>query len=398
MEETHLNITKKKVIRTAAVPGSLYGLLKGQLRFLNQHYEVIGLASQGPLLQKVKEREGIRTIAVEIDRSINPIKDLVSLYRLYKVFRKEKPYMVHSITPKAGLLSMMAAYLAKVPVRAHTFTGLIFPTKTGIMKRLLLFFDKVICRFATHIYPEGNGVKNDLIEYRVTQKPLNVIANGNVNGKDLEYYDRALFTGDSLVKKKESLGIGENDFVFVFIGRLVNDKGINELVGAFCDLLSQHENVVLLLVGSYKGETDLLPNVTWQKINNEPRIICAGPQDDVRPFFCISNALVFPSYREGFPNVVLEAGAMALPCLVTDINGSNEIIEHQKNGYIIPSKDKKALFDAMKLFMEHPEMLKKMADQARPIIAEKFEQSIVWKALLNEYKRIENEVMPIHVN
>ncbi len=139
MEAPDLKIIKKKVIRTAAVSGSLYGLLKGQLRFLNQHYEVIGVASQGPLLHKVKEREGIRTIAVEIDRSINPIKDLVSLYRLYKVFRKEKPYMVHSITPKAGLLSMMAAYFAKVPVRAHTFTGLIFPTQTGVMKRLLAF-------------------------------------------------------------------------------------------------------------------------------------------------------------------------------------------------------------------------------------------------------------------
>ncbi len=259
----------------------------------------------------------------------------------------------------------------------------------------MLFFDKVICRFATHIYPEGNGVKNDLIAYRVTQKPLNIIANGNVNGKDLEYYDRALVTSDSLVKKKDSLGIGENDFVFVFIGRLVNDKGINELVGAFCDLLSQRKDVVLLLVGSYKGETDLLPGDTWQRINNEPRIICAGPQDDVRPFFCISNALVFPSYREGFPNVVLEAGAMGLPSLVTNINGSNEIIEHQKNGYIIPSKDKEALFDAMKRFVENPEMVKKMAGQARPIIAEKFEQSIVWKALLKEYKRIENEDKPL---
>ena len=149
MEELEEKPVKKKVIRTAAIPGSLYGLLKGQLRFLNHHYEIIGVASDGPLLQKTEEREGIRTIAVDIDRGINPLKDIVSVSRLYKVFRKERPYMVHSITPKAGLLSMMAAYFARVPVRVHTFTGLIFPTKSGIMKSLLLFFDKLIFTFAS---------------------------------------------------------------------------------------------------------------------------------------------------------------------------------------------------------------------------------------------------------
>ncbi len=391
MEELKEQPVKKKVIRTAAIPGSLYGLLKGQLRFLNHHYEIIGVASDGPLLQKTEEREGIRTIAVDIDRGINPLKDIVSVYRLYKVFRKERPYMVHSITPKAGLLSMMAAYFARVPVRVHTFTGLIFPTQTGIMKSLLLFFDKLICRFATHIYPEGNGVKHDLLNHNVTNKPLKVIANGNVNGKDLDFYNCALFRKSNLMEKKEALGITENDFVFVFIGRLVNDKGINELVGAFCKLLSSHKHTKLLLVGSYEGETDLLPNSTWQKINNESRIIFTGPKDDVRPFLGISNALVFPSYREGFPNVVLEAGAMGLPALVTDINGSNEIIVHGKNGYIVPSKDEQALLEAMTLFVEDSQLISNMAQHARPMIADRYEQSFVWESLLNEYKRIEHK-------
>lgn len=391
MEELKEQPVKKKVIRTAAIPGSLYGLLKGQLRFLNHHYEIIGVASDGPLLQKTEEREGIRTIAVDIDRGINPLKDILSVYRLYKVFRKERPYMVHSITPKAGLLSMMAAYFARVPVRVHTFTGLIFPTQTGIMKSLLLFFDKLICRFATHIYPEGNGVKHDLLNHKVTNKPLKVIANGNVNGKDLEFYNCALFRKSNLMEKKEALGITENDFVFVFIGRLVNDKGINELVGAFCKLLSGHKHTKLLLVGTYEGETDLLPKSTWQKINNESRIIFTGPKDDVRPFLGISNALVFPSYREGFPNVVLEAGAMGLPALVTDINGSNEIIVHGKNGYIVPSKDEQALLEAMTLFVEDSQLISNMAQHARPMIADRYEQSFVWESLLNEYKRIEHK-------
>jgi len=383
---------KKKVIRTAAVSGSLFGLLKGQLRFLNHYYEVIGVASEGQHLKTVEDREGISAKAINIERNISPLKDVISLIELSRFFYKEKPFMVHSITPKAGLLCMMAAYFAGVPVRAHTFTGLIFPTQKGIMKQLLLFFDKLICRFATHIYPEGNGVKQDLLNYKVTQKPLKVIAYGNVNGKDLQFFDPALFSQPTIIEKKEALGITPNDFVFVFVGRLVNDKGVNELVDAFCQLVVQHPAVKLILVGSHEGETDLLPQQTWERLKAEKRILGVGGQADVRPYLALANALVFPSYREGFPNVVLEAGAMGLPALVTDINGSNEIIVHGKNGYIIPSKDEQALLEAMTLFVEDPLFVQAMAQHARPMIADRYEQSYVWEALLKEYKRIENEV------
>lgn len=388
MEAQH----KKKVIRTAAVSGSLFGLLKGQLRFLNHYYEVIGVASEGQHLKTVEDREGISAKAINIERNISPLKDVISLIELSRFFYKEKPFMVHSITPKAGLLCMMAAYFAGVPVRAHTFTGLIFPTQKGIMKQLLLFFDKLICRFATHIYPEGNGVKQDLLNYKVTQKPLKVIAYGNVNGKDLQFFDPALFSQPTIIEKKEALGITPNDFVFVFVGRLVNDKGVNELVDAFCQLVVQHPAVKLILVGSHEGETDLLPQQTWERLKAEKRILGVGGQADVRPYLALANALVFPSYREGFPNVVLEAGAMGLPALVTDINGSNEIIVHGKNGYIIPSKDEQALLEAMTLFVEDPLFVQAMAQHARPMIADRYEQSYVWEALLKEYKRIENEV------
>ena len=383
--------SRKKIIRTAAVPGSLYGLLTGHLRFLNQHYEVIGVASEGAIMEIVAQREGIRTESINIERSISPIKDLISLFKLYRFFRKEKPMMVHSITPKAGLLSMIAAYFAKVPVRAHTFTGLIFPTQTGFLKKLLLLFDKIICAFATNVYPEGNGVKKDLIQYKVTKKPLKVIANGNVNGKDLTFFDPLLFPKKSTKSEKNKLGITENDFVFIFIGRLVNDKGINELIHSFSQLSKKHSAIKLILVGSHEGETDVLPNSTWGLLNSEENIIWVGQQDDIRPYLSMANALVFPSYREGFPNVVLEAGAMGLPALVTDINGSNEIIVHGKNGYIVPSKDEQALLEAMTLFVEDSRLVSNMAQLARPMIANRYEQNFVWESLLNEYKRIEHK-------
>ncbi|WP_299799153.1 glycosyltransferase family 4 protein [uncultured Maribacter sp.] len=388
MSLTEAKTSKNKIIRTAAVPGSLYGLLKGQLHFLNQYYDIIGVASEGPALQLVEEREGIQTKAINIERSISPFKDVISLFKLYRYFLKEKPMMVHSITPKAGLLSMVAAYFARVPVRAHTFTGLIFPTQTGFLKKLLLLFDKIICNFATHVYPEGNGVKNDLLQYKVTKKPLKIIANGNVNGKDLAYFDPLLFSEESILAEKESLGITDKDFVFIFIGRLVNDKGMNELVDAFYQLVQKHSDVKLVLVGSHEGETDVLPESTWNKLNAEKRIIWVGKQDDIRPYLALSTALVFPSYREGFPNVVLEAGAMGLPAVVTDINGSNEIIENGKNGYIVPSKNEMALLKAMTLFVEDPSLVSAMAKNARAMIADRYEQSFVWKSILEEYERI----------
>lgn len=388
MAHTDTNSSKNKIIRTAAVPGSLYGLLKGQLHFLNQYYDIIGVASEGSALQLVEEREGIQTKAINIERSISPLKDVISLFKLYRYFLKEKPMMVHSITPKAGLLSMVAAYFARVPVRAHTFTGLIFPTQTGFLKKLLLLFDKIICKFATHVYPEGNGVKNDLLQYKVTKKPLKIIANGNVNGKDLAYFDPLLFSEKSILAEKESLGITDKDFVFIFIGRLVNDKGMNELVDAFYQLVQKHSDVKLVLVGSHEGETDVLPESTWNKLNAEKRIVWVGKQDDIRPYLALSTALVFPSYREGFPNVVLEAGAMGLPAVVTDINGSNEIIKNGKNGYIVPSKNEMALLKAMTLFVEDPSLVSAMAKNARAMIADRYEQSFVWKSILEEYERI----------
>ncbi len=168
---------------------SLDILLKGQLAFLNQHYNVIAVSGQDEHLENVANREGVKTCSVEMHRTISPVKDLVSLVKLYFLFKKEKPQIVHSITPKAGLLSMIAAYFARVPVRIHTFTGLVFPYKKGFMHHLLLVMDKILCRFATHVFPEGEGVRKDLKYYRITRKPLNIIANGNVNGVDTDFFN-----------------------------------------------------------------------------------------------------------------------------------------------------------------------------------------------------------------
>jgi glycosyltransferase involved in cell wall biosynthesis len=322
-----------------------------------------------------------------MERHISPLKDLKSLWRLVRVFRRERPAMVHSMTPKAGLLSMMAAWICRVPVRLHTFTGLVFPTATGLTQKILVFTDRLTCACATHIVPEGEGVRNDLTSYRITAKPLKVLGHGNVRGIDLERFDPSLpEVMDSAAKIRK-----EGVFTFIFIGRLVRDKGINELVSAFTELNREIPATRLILVGEQESELDPLSPETLENISGCASIEAVGRQNDVRPWLAASDALAFPSYREGFPNVVIEAGAMGLPSIVTEINGSREIVSHGVNGVIIPPRDRDALLAAMRNMIGQREDTAKMAAAARPMVAGRFEQSFVRKCLKDYYKEILNK-------
>ena len=379
-----------KIIRTATIPLSLNVLLKGQLRFLANYHEVIAISSNGDQLDEMREREKVRTIAIAMERGISPIKDLVSLFKLYDQFKKEKPDIVHSITPKAGLLTMLAGKMAGVPIRMHTFTGLIFPSKQGLLQKLLIKMDRLLCWAATNVYPEGKGVKKDLLQFRITSKPLKVLANGNINGIDIEFYNRTTLSIQSLEEIRRDLEIKLNDFIFIFVGRLVGDKGINELISAFKSI-NVDSGVKLILVGPFETELDPLLPQTIADIKSNPNIISVGFQEDVRPYFAISDCLVFPSYREGFPNVVMQAGAMELPAIVTDINGCNEIIEDGKNGLIIPPKNVDALRAAMEKIVMDQTLYSQLKQNARPMITSRYEQRVVWNAILEEYNRLLKE-------
>lgn len=379
-----------KIIRSSTIALSLDVLLKGQLRFLSSNYEIIALSGEDEHLRIVADREKVRVANVPMRRNISPYHDFISLCRLIKLFLKEKPRIVHSITPKAGLLTMLAGWLTGVPIRIHTFTGLIFPTKSGFIKTLLIKMDQLLCLAATHVYPEGNGVKNDLKKYKITRKPLKVLANGNVNGIDLAYFSPHDISNELKVVLRKQLGISESDFVFIFVGRLVGDKGINELVTAFSKL--NLLRVKLIFVGSLEDKSDPLDTATIEEISINENIISVGFQKDIRPYLAISHVLAFPSYREGFPNVVLQAGAMGLPSIVTDINGSNEIIKEGLNGIIIPVKDAVSLKNAMKRIATDNFYYSTLAENARKNVGSKFEQSKVWGALLNEYKKLTHEL------
>lgn len=375
-----------KIIRTSTVPESINHFCKGLLRDLkNDGNEIIVVSSPGNPLTEIRDREEVKTVAVPMERHISPFKDLKSLWKLIRVFKKEKPDMVHSITPKAGLLSMMAAWICRVPNRLHTFTGLVFPTATGLTQKILILTDRITCFCATHIVPEGEGVKSDLQSYKITKKPLRVLGYGNIKGIDLSYFDPTLFPKDNTEQEGKF-------FNFVFVGRLVRDKGINELVSAFKKLNEKYPKTQLILVGGKEEELDPLLPETLQEIEDNTHINAVGQQSDVRPWLSEGDVFVFPSYREGFPNVVIEAGAMGLPSIVTDINGSREIIQNEVNGLIIPPRNESELYKAMEYALLNPERIFEMSKQARPLIASRFEQSYVFNCLKEFYSELDKEL------
>ena len=370
---------KQKIIRACTVPQSL-GFVSGMLSDLQKKYEVVLLSSPGPDWEKVhKFHPDIKCIEVNMERHISPIKDIKSLWILWHTFRREKPQMVHSMTPKAGLLCMMAAWIAGVPVRVHTFTGLVFPTAVGVKKKILMMTDQLTCACATHIIPEGEGVKKDLLSHGITRKPMKVLGYGNCRGIDLERFDKTQEVMEQAKRLRK-----EGIFTFIAVGRLVGDKGMNELVEAFVRLNRENSNTRLLLVGSYEAHLDPLKPETLSFIKNNDAIESVGSQSDVRPWFAASDVAVLASYREGFPNVVIEAGAMGLPQIVTNINGANEIIIEGVNGTVVPSKDANALYDAMKRMLDTG-YRNALAENARKWIASRYEQGFVHKCLYDFY-------------
>lgn len=382
----------KKLIRITTVPISFKVLLKGQLRFMTSNgFDVKGVSSEGEELREIHENEGIVMEAINMSRKITPFQDLKSLWEMWNFLRKEKPQIVHTHTPKAGIIGMLAARLAGVPHRLHTVAGLPLMEATGIKRKILNFVEKLTYSSATRVYPNSKGLYDFILQNNFTQSnKLKIIANGSSNGINTTFFSPEQVSETEKAALREKLNIQPDDFVFVFVGRIVSDKGINELIKAFSELQTAENNqltgIKLLLVGGLESDLDPLNPETLAEINQNRDIISVGFQQDVRPFFAISDALAFPSYREGFPNVVMQAGAMGLPSIVSDINGCNEIIVEGENGLIIPPKNVEKLKEKMLTLARDKNLYTKLKENSRRMIESRYEQSVVWNALLEEYE------------
>lgn len=371
-----------KILYVTTISMTLDYFLKGTMsELVKAGHEVVAVSSPGEWMAAVKALEGVKVVEVPMERRIAPFKDLRSLLRLYKVLREERPDIVHSFTPKAGLLAMMASKFAGIKVRIHTFTGLVFPTSTGLKRRLLMTTDRITCACATNIIAEGQGVRNDLLSAGITHKDVRVLGHGNIRGIDLERYDRT----PEIMQLAEKLRVPDA-FTFLFVGRLVRDKGIAEL----CEAFRRTSRTRMVLVGPFEDDVDPVPEETRRYIERTPEIITTGEikGPELLAWFAASDCFVLPSYREGFPNTVIEAGAMGLPSIVTDINGSREIISDGINGLVVPPKNVEALSEAMKKMLIDSDFRERAASVSRDMIASRFEQGYVRKCLLDFYHSV----------
>ena len=378
---------KPVLVRLTTIPLSLDKLLTGQLKFMSQSgFDVHMVSSHAANVQQLAQRENSTFHKVTMTRTIAPVSDLVSLFKLVKLFRQLNPAIVHSHTPKAGLLGMLAAKISGVPVRLHTVAGLPLMEATGVKRKILNVVERLTYWCATAVYPNSSNLQTFILQNKFCKaEKLKVIGNGSSNGINTSFFapTQEIVKQAAAIRKKYT--ITPDQFVFIFIGRVVQDKGIVELVEAFTKLKNIHLTTRLQLVGPFEPDLDPLPAHIVATIKSDPHIVHTGYQDDVRPYLAASNAMVFPSYREGFPNVPMQAGCFDLPVIVTNINGCNEIIEHGKNGVIIDTKSVDQLQNSMELFMTDKSLYDSCKQHARQMIVSRYDQPYVWHLILNEY-------------
>ncbi len=378
-----------KLVRITTVPLSLQTLISGQMNFMSSHgFNVYMISSDFTEKQALAAQEQSAYLPVEMTRKISPFADLVALYQLIKIFRKLKPEIVHSHTPKAGLLGMLAGKLTGVPIRLHTVAGLPLLEKTGAKRALLVAVEKVVYGCATMVYPNSLKLRALMLKanYCNTAK-LQVIGSGTSNGICTTTFNRTAAVMARAKQLSETLQISESHFTYIFVGRLVKDKGVEELVLAFKKVQERHPEVRLILLGPEEKELDPLSAAILKEMEENQGMRVIGFEKDVRPYLALSQVLVLPSYREGFPNVPMQAGCFNLPCIVTDINGCNEIIYEKENGLLIPVKNVEALVQAMEKLLTDQELYQQLANKARAMIVERFEQAQVWALILAEYQK-----------
>lgn len=373
---------RRKLLLVTTTSETFATILQGQPGYLSEFFDVAICCSPDSHFDSLSEDGAVSVFPVDMTRGIGPLHDIASITGMIKVIRAFKPDIVHSYTPKAGLVAMVASWICRVPVRIHTFTGLLFPSVSGLRRKLFISVDSLIARLATDVVPESQGVRKDLYEHHITDERADVIGHGNIAGVDTAHFSpgRPDISGEA--KKIKSTILRNSKFNFCYVGRINRDKGINELAYAFRKLPS---GAALVVVGELDETAPPEPGVL-ECLEADPRVHLMGFQKDVRPFILACDVLVLPSYREGFPNVVLQALSLEKPVIVTDVSGANEITISGRNGWIVPVKNSKALLKAMKeALRSSPEKRTLMGRRGRRLVLSRHERSFYMKCLCEFY-------------
>ena len=365
-------------------------LLRGQVRFLRrQGFDVWVVTSPGPDLDHFREGESVPVVTLPMRRRIGPVSDLVALIGLVRVLRRLRPDLVNASTPKAGVLGMLAAWLARVPVRVYTLRGLPMATAKGLKRILLLWAEKTAVALAHSVVCVGPSLRRHCLELGIAGPDKTIlVANGSSNGVDTERFGLSPERRAEAAALRRRLGIPLEAPVIGYVGRLTRDKGVDDLTAAFFDrIVAAVPECRLLLVGEFEGD-DAVERSTRRRLEDDPRVSLTGWVPDSAPYYAVMDVLAFPSYREGFPNAPLEAAASELPTVGYSAIGTVDAVEDGVTGKLVPTGDRQALGRALCVYLEDDGLRRKHGAAARDRAENRFHQRIVWAAWAEEYRRL----------
>lgn len=375
----------KKLIVGITIPGSV-GLLEGQLRyFKDQGFETYLMAPKDERSIKYCEQEGCTLLDISIHREISLLNDLKTLFQIIGILRKVKPDIVNFGTPKISLLGLMAARYTGVKNRIFTCRGFRFEHEEGFLKWLLKRMDGIAASCAHKIICISPSVKELGVRENIFDPQKCVVINkGSSNGLQLTKFRKELVSSEMKADLRNRLGIGENDFVFGFLGRIIDRKGINELFEAFCELYSENKNLKLLIVGPFDSGQIKNKNL-HAEMSAHPGVIMPGRTDEVPLFLSVMDVFVLPAWWEGFGNVVVQAAAMGIAVISTFGTGTRDAVSDGYNGILVPVKDSARLKDAMADLYSDPERRLLLGNNGIEW-AKNFENEIIWKGMLEIYR------------
>jgi glycosyltransferase involved in cell wall biosynthesis len=337
------------------------------------------ISSPGERLDRFAENEGIIAHAIPMAREIKPLKDVVSLARLYRLLRKLRPSIVDAHFPKGAFLGLIAAFLARVPVRVYHLHGLRFSTSTGAKRALLKSTERLSCLLATHIISVSDSVQSAAVEEGLCPpEKVRVLLGGSINGVDTERRFNAALVGKAQRQvTRERMGIPLHATTIGFVGRVVRDKGIVELVAAWKRLREQVADLHLLVVGPFEYQDPLPPEVEGF-LRSDERIHLVGFVDDTASMYAAMDLVVLPTYREGFPVTLLEAAAMALPVVATRVTGCVNAVIDGVTGTLVPARDAITLADAILRYLHDPVLRREHGEAGRERVIRDFQQEALW--------------------
>lgn len=380
---------KPRLVHVVTVPMTANIFLRGQLRFMRERgFRVTVVSSPGPLLDEAAAREGVDAVGIPMRRPPAPAHDLATLGRLLLLFRRLRPHIVHTGTAKAGLAGGIAARMARVPVRLFTLHGLRSEGLHGPGSRAMLGLERFTCRSAHRLYCVSDSARRKAIDLGLARpEKLVVLGSGSANGVDASRYERTPELLERARALRVRLDLPDGAPVVGFVGRLVRDKGVIELVDAYRKLSHEFPKLRLLLVGPYETY-DALPREVRGAIERDERITVTGFVSDTAPAYALVNVHVLPSHREGFPNTPLEAAAMELPVVATRVTGCVDAVVDGVTGTLVPPRDAGALADAIGKYLRDPGLRRRHGRAGRERVLREFRQERIWTALYEEYLRL----------